>query len=52
MTHAGYIAAAYLASLLVVAGMIAGVLLDLAAQKRKLARLEEAGLGRRSEVLR
>lgn len=50
MTHAGYILGAYLASAAVLAGMIAWVVLDLAAQKRRLRRLEEEGLRRRSET--
>ena len=50
MTHAGYILGAYLASAAVLAGMIAWVSLDLAAQKRKLRRLEDEGLRRRSEA--
>ena len=46
MTHLGYIVAAYLAAAIVLLGMVAFVTLDLARQKRKLARLEAAG-GRR-----
>jgi heme exporter protein D len=52
MTHLGYILAAYLASALVLGGMVAWVLLDLATQKRRLRRLEDNGLRRRSEVAR
>ncbi len=52
MTHLGYIVAAYLAAAVVLLGMVAGVLLDLRAQKRKLVRLEGRGLRRRSEVPR
>ncbi len=52
MTHAGYILAAYLATAVVLAGMIAWVALDLRAQKRKLRRLEDEGLRRRSEPQR
>jgi len=52
MTHLGYIVAAYLAAAVVLLGMVAGVLLDLRAQKQKLARLEERGMRRRSEVPR
>ncbi len=52
MTHVGYIVAAYLASAIVLGGMVAGVLLDLRTQSRKLRRLEEAGIRRRSEVPR
>jgi heme exporter protein D len=50
MTHLGYIVAAYLATAIVLGGMIGWVLLDLAAQKRKLARIEAEG-GRRPKVL-
>ena len=50
MTHLGYILGAYLASATVLIGMIAWVVLDLAAQQRKLRRLKEAGLRRRSEM--
>jgi heme exporter protein D len=52
MTHLGYILAAYLASAIVLLGMVAWVVLDLRAQKQKLARLEEQGHRRRSEVAR
>jgi heme exporter protein D len=52
MTHLGYILAAYLASAIVLFGMVAWVVLDLRTQKQKLARLEEQGLRRRSEVAR
>ena len=47
MTYAGYVAAAYGATALVLIGMIAWVAADLRAQKRKLAWLEGEGLGRR-----
>jgi heme exporter protein D len=50
MTHLGYILGAYLASATVLIGMIVWVMLDLAAQKRKLRRLEDAGVRRRSEM--
>jgi heme exporter protein D len=50
VTHFGYILGAYLASATVLIGMIAWVALDLAAQKRRLRRLEDAGLRRRSEL--
>jgi heme exporter protein CcmD len=46
MTHSGYVLAAYLAAAIILLGLVAGVLLDLAVQKRKLARLE-ASAGRR-----
>lgn len=52
MTHLGYIVAAYLAAAIVLLGMVAGVVLDLTVQKQKLARLEERGMRRRSEVSR
>ncbi len=48
MTHLGYIVAAYLATAIVLLGMVGGVLFDLGAQKRKLARLEASGVRRRS----
>ena len=50
LTHAGYILAAFLASALVLGGMVAWILLDLRAQRRKLRRLEEAGLRRGAET--
>ena len=49
MTDAGYVAAAYGATGLVLIGMIAWVVADLRAQKRKRARLEAEGLGRRGD---
>ena len=52
MTHLGYIIAAYLAAAIVLLGMVAGVVLDLRTQKRKLVLLEETGVRRRSEVSR
>jgi heme exporter protein CcmD len=52
MSHFGYIIAAYLAAAIVLLGMVAGVLLDLSAQKRKLARIEAGGARRRSEASR
>ena len=52
MTHLGYIIAAYLATAIVLLGMVLWAVLDLRAAKRKLARLEEEGLRRRSEVAR
>jgi heme exporter protein CcmD len=52
MTHLGYIIAAYLAAAIVLLGMVAGVVLDLRTQKRKLVQLEETGVRRRSEVSR
>ena len=52
MTHSGYVIAAYLASALVLLGLIAWVALDLRLQKRKLAQIEEQGLRRRPEPRR
>ena len=52
MTHSGYIVAAYLASALVLLGLIAWVALDLRVQKRKLAQLDNQGMRRRPEPLR
>ena len=52
MTHLGYIVAAYVAAAVVLIGMVAAVTLDLARQKRRLARLETEGRRRRSEVSR
>ena len=52
MTHLGYIVAAYLAAAIVIVGMVAAVTLDLARQKRRLARLEAEGGRRRSETAR
>lgn len=49
MTHLGYVVAAYLATALVLVGMTAWTLLDLAAQKRRLSRLEAEGRGRGAE---
>ena len=48
MTHLGYIIAAYAATAVVLVAMIAWVVLDVRAQKRKLRRLEEKGLRRSS----
>ncbi len=52
MTHAGYILAAYLASAIVLLGMVAFVAINLRATRRRLDRLEEKGLRRRLEVAR
>ncbi len=43
MTHLGYIAAAYGATVVILAAVTAWVALDLRAQKAKLARLEQSG---------
>jgi heme exporter protein D len=47
--HADFIIAAYALAALVTAGLIAWVVLDHLAQKRRLARLEERGITRRSD---
>ena len=52
MTHVGYILVAYLASAVTLLAMVVWIVLDLAAQQRKLRQLEEEGLRRRSEVPR
>jgi heme exporter protein D len=46
--HTGFIVAAYLFAAVVVAGLIARTVLDHRAQVQALARLEAAGLRRRS----
>jgi heme exporter protein D len=46
--HAAFIIAAYLATILVVIGLIAWVLADYRAQQRDLADLEARGRGRKS----
>jgi heme exporter protein D len=48
-THAGFIVAAYVVTLAVVAALIAWVALDHRVQKRNLARMEARGVTRRSE---
>lgn len=48
MTHVGYILTAYAATVVVLVGMIAWVFLDLATQKRSIARLEAEGKRRGS----
>jgi heme exporter protein D len=50
VTHAGYILAAYLATAVVILGLIAWVALDLRTQRRKLARLEAEGRRRGAGV--
>ena len=45
-SHAGYIAAAYLAVLIVIGGLVLAILLDHRRQKRALAALEDRGAGR------
>jgi heme exporter protein D len=46
--HAGFIVVAYLAAIIVVAGLIAWVWLDYQAQRRVLDELEKRGVKRRS----
>ena len=48
MTHAGFIAAAYIATALVLLGLILWVVADGRAQRRRLAELEARGIKRRS----
>ena len=48
--HALYVAAAYGATAVVLAGLIGWVLLGLRARKRELAELEAAGIRRRSDT--
>jgi heme exporter protein D len=48
VTHAGFIAAAYIATAVVLAGLIAWIVLDGRAQKKRLADLEARGIKRRS----
>lgn len=50
--HAGFIIAAYLAVTVVVAGLVAWVVADHAAQSRALADLERRGITRRSAPAR
>jgi heme exporter protein D len=50
MTHIGFILAAYLMTALVVGGLVAWIVLDGRAQKRKLAELEAEGIGRRGRA--
>ena len=47
--HAAFIVAAYAAAVIVLGGVIAWVLLDYRAQRRKLADLEARGVTRRSD---
>jgi heme exporter protein D len=50
--HLGFIVASYAAAFAVVGGLIAWVMLDYRAQRRKLADLEMRGLTRRSAPAR
>ncbi len=49
MNHLGYIVAAYLVTLIALAGLAGWLLADMAGRRRELKRLEEAGHRRRSE---
>jgi heme exporter protein D len=48
MTHAGFIAAAYLVSAAVLIALLAWIVADGRAQRRRLADLEARGIRRRS----
>ena len=48
MTHAGFIAAAYIATFVVLAALVVWVVADGRAQRRRLADLEAKGIRRRS----
>ncbi len=48
MTHAGFIAAAYLATVVVLAGLFFWIVVDGRTQRRRLADLEARGIRRRS----
>jgi heme exporter protein D len=48
VSHAGFIAAAYVATALVLAGLVAWIVADGRAQRRRLAELEARGIKRRS----
>ena len=50
--HAAFILAAYAAAIVVVAGLIAGVMIDFRAQKRVLGDLEAHGVTRRSAAIK
>lgn len=47
--HAGYVIAAYAMTALVLGGLIIGLLMDSAARRRELAKLEAVGVRRRSD---
>lgn len=49
MTHAFFVAAAYGASAVALAGLIAWILVDQRLRKRELAELEAGGVRRRSD---
>ncbi len=46
--HAGFIVAAYLATLIVIAGLVVWIVLDGRSLRRRLAELEARGISRRS----
>ena len=48
MSHAGFIVAAYLATALVLAGLLLWIVIDGRMQRRRLADLEARGVRRRS----
>ena len=48
MSHAGFIAAAYVATAAVLAGLLLWIVIDGRAQRRRLADLEARGIRRRS----
>jgi heme exporter protein D len=48
MTHAGFIAAAYIATAVVLVGLLLWIVVDGRAQRRRLADLEARGIRRRS----
>jgi heme exporter protein D len=48
MSHAGFVAAAYIATALVLAGLLLWIVIDGRAQRRRLADLEARGIRRRS----
>jgi heme exporter protein D len=50
MTYAGFIAAAYIASGVVLAGLAAWIAIDGRLQRRRLADLEARGIRRRSAL--
>lgn len=50
MSHVGFITAAYVLTALVIVGLIAWVLLDGRALRRRIAELEARGIRRRSDT--
>lgn len=48
-THDLYVAAAYAATAIVLAGLVGWILLDQKARKKELAELEASGIRRRSD---